>query len=137
MHVIHERCAGIDVHKKTVVVCVLITQANGVVEKQICTFRTMMADLLALDEWLRGQRIEHIAMGSTGVYYEQLSCTFGQVDICVSIIAKRRFKNNTPPCFQSETGHFKLKQGTYSVNGSRLSCRVPSTCLTLLLSRLS
>lgn len=69
MQVIHERCAGIDVHKKTVVVCVLVTQANGVVEKQIRTFATMTADLLALDEWLRGQQIEHIAMESTGVYW--------------------------------------------------------------------
>jgi len=29
MQVIHERCAGIDVHKKTVVVCVLLTQSDG------------------------------------------------------------------------------------------------------------
>ncbi|HEY1351285.1 MAG TPA: IS110 family transposase [Ktedonobacteraceae bacterium] len=69
MQVIYERCAGIDVQKKTVVVCVLITQANGVVEKQIRTFATMTADLLALDEWLRGQQVEYVAMESTGVYW--------------------------------------------------------------------
>ena len=68
MQVIYERCAGIDVHKKTVVVCVLLTQADGTVQKQIRTFGTMTAELLALDEWLRGQQVEHIAMESTGVY---------------------------------------------------------------------
>ena len=52
MQVIYERCAGIDVHKKTVVVCVLVAQADGTLQKQIRTFSTMTADLLALDEWL-------------------------------------------------------------------------------------
>jgi transposase len=72
MQVIHERCAGIDVHKKTVVVCVLVTQADGTVQKHIRTFATMTADLLALDEWLRGQQVEHIAMESTGVYWHPI-----------------------------------------------------------------
>ncbi len=72
MQVIHERCAGIDVHKKTVVVCVLLTQADGTVQKQIRTFATMTADLLALDEWLRGQQVEQLAMESTGVYWHPI-----------------------------------------------------------------
>ena len=67
MQVIYERCAGIDVHKKTVVVCVLMAQADGTLQKQIRTFRTMTADLLALDEWLRSLDIEHLALESTGV----------------------------------------------------------------------
>jgi transposase len=68
MQVIYERCAGIDIHKKTVVVCVLITQADGTLKKQIRTCKTMTADLLALDERLAGQQVEHLAMESTGVY---------------------------------------------------------------------
>ena len=72
MQVIHERCAGIDVHKKTVVVCVLMSQADGTLHKQIRTFATMTADLLALDEWLRGQQVEQIAMESTGVYWHPI-----------------------------------------------------------------
>jgi hypothetical protein len=47
MQVIYERCADIDVHKKTVVVCVLVAQAEGTLQKQIRTFTTMTADLLA------------------------------------------------------------------------------------------
>lgn len=69
MQVTYSRCAGLDVHKKLVVVCVLITQANGGVEKMIRTFSTMTADLLALDEWLRSLQIEHVALESTGVFW--------------------------------------------------------------------
>jgi transposase len=72
MQVIYERCAGIDGHKKTVVVCVLLTQADGTVQKQIRTFTTMTADLLALDEWLRSLHIVHIALESTGVYWHPI-----------------------------------------------------------------
>jgi transposase len=72
MQVIYERCAGIDVHKKTVVVCVLMAQADGTLQKQIRTFRTMTADLLALDEWLRSLDIEHLALESTGVYWHPI-----------------------------------------------------------------
>jgi transposase len=72
MQVIYQRCAGIDVHKKTVVVCVLLTQADGTVQKQTRTFATMTADLLALDEWLRSLHIEHLALESTGVYWHPI-----------------------------------------------------------------
>ena len=54
------------------VVCVLVTQSDGTVQKQIRTFATMTADLLALDEWLRGQQVEQIAMESTGVYWHPI-----------------------------------------------------------------
>jgi transposase len=38
MQVVHERCCGLDVHKKTVVACILITLANGEVQRHIRTF---------------------------------------------------------------------------------------------------
>jgi transposase len=69
MQVIHPRCAGLDVHKKTVVVTSMLTQADGSVEKRTRTFATMTADLLALDDWLKQQAIEVIALESTGVYW--------------------------------------------------------------------
>jgi transposase len=69
MQVIHERCAALDVHKKTVVTTIMITQADGSVQEQTRTSLTMTADLLALDEWLRSHRVEVIAMESTGVFW--------------------------------------------------------------------
>ena len=69
MEVVYSRCAGLDVHKKMVVVCVLITHSDGSIHKEIRTFLTMTADLLVLDEWLRSLQIEHVAIESTGVYW--------------------------------------------------------------------
>lgn len=47
MQVLSSRCCGLDVHQKTVVACVMITQANGKVDKSIRTFATTTAALLA------------------------------------------------------------------------------------------
>ena len=69
MQVIHQRCAGLDVHKKTVVACMLITSPEGRVQKQIRTFSTMTVDLLALADWLGAFDVTHIALESTGVYW--------------------------------------------------------------------
>jgi hypothetical protein len=48
MQVLYARCCGLDVHMKTVIACVMITQANGKVDKSIRTFATTTAALLAL-----------------------------------------------------------------------------------------
>ena len=69
MDVVHARCRGLDVHKKTVVACVLITAGDGAVERQVRTFGTMTADLLVLDDWLSSLGVTHIALESTGVYW--------------------------------------------------------------------
>jgi len=53
MDIFHERCAGFDVHKKTVVVCVRRATPGGEVESQTRTFGTMTADLLELADWLK------------------------------------------------------------------------------------
>lgn len=69
MQVLYERCCGLDVHKKTVVACVLITLPSGEVHKQVRTFATTTADLLALADWLASLQVSHVAMESTGVYW--------------------------------------------------------------------
>jgi transposase len=69
MQLLHERCCGLDVHKKTVVACVLLTAPDGTVQRTLRTFGTMTADLLALDEWLRRLGVTQVAMESTGVYW--------------------------------------------------------------------
>src|SRR5829696_4936230 len=69
MQVVHPRCCGIDVHKRSVVACVLLTEPDGTVRRRISTFGTMTADLLALHDWLSTFGVTHIAMESTGVYW--------------------------------------------------------------------
>jgi transposase len=70
MGIIHDRCAGLDVHKKTVVACVRHVTPEGAVEKQTRTFGTMTADLLELADWLKARGVRHAAMESTGVYWK-------------------------------------------------------------------
>src|SRR5579883_2625635 len=69
MQVVHQRSCGLDVHKKTVVACVLILLASGEVQKHLRTFSTMTADLLALADWLKALQVTHVAMESTGVFW--------------------------------------------------------------------
>jgi transposase len=68
MQTVYERCAGLDVHKKTVVACVLTTGERGRVRKETRTFSTMTRDLEALCAWLRDCQVEQVALESTGVY---------------------------------------------------------------------
>jgi transposase len=69
MRVVYERCAAIDLHKKTAVTTIMITHPDGRVEEHLRTFSTMTSDLLALDDWLRSYGIEVVAMESTGIFW--------------------------------------------------------------------
>jgi transposase len=72
MHVVYERCCGIDVHKKFVVVCLSILTAQGTILKEIRTFTTMTQDLLGMLEWLKQAGCSHAALESTGVYWKSI-----------------------------------------------------------------
>ena len=68
MEVVHAHCAGLDVHKDTVVACVR-HMADGKVTTTIKTFNTATQELLALSDWLSAENATHIAMEATGVYW--------------------------------------------------------------------
>jgi len=72
MDVVYERCCGLDIHKKTVVACVIVPGAKGKPEKTIRTFGTMTDDLLALADWLGAEGVTQVAMESTGVYWKPI-----------------------------------------------------------------
>jgi transposase len=65
-------CAGLDVHKKTVVACIRRVGLDGAVSSQVRTFGTMTAQLLALSDWLEEQGVGQVAMESTGVYWKPI-----------------------------------------------------------------
>lgn len=67
MRVVYERCCGLDVHKKTVVACMITPEG-----KESRTFGTMTADLLELADWLQSKEVGHVAMESTGVYWKPI-----------------------------------------------------------------
>jgi transposase len=66
MEIVVDRACGIDVHKQTVVACIMGTG----IKKEIRTYTTMTNDLLRLKAWLKDSRITHVAMESTGVYWK-------------------------------------------------------------------
>jgi transposase len=72
MDVIYERCCGLDVHKNSVVACLLLSHPQGEPARVIRTFGTMTEDLLALADWLAEKGCTHVAMESTGVYWKPI-----------------------------------------------------------------
>lgn len=65
MHVVYPRCCGMDVHKKNVAACVLLTQDDRREQRLVRTFSTMTADLLACLDGLESLQVEN-AQGSDG-----------------------------------------------------------------------
>jgi len=69
MEVLHPRCAGLDVHKDSVVACVRIA-CEGDVKYEVRTFGTTTTTLEELAAWLRAEGCTHAAMEATGIYWK-------------------------------------------------------------------
>jgi transposase len=69
MEVLHAHCAGLDVHKESVVACVR-HMADSKVTTVVKTFKTTTQELMALSEWLSSEGVTHIGMEATGVYWK-------------------------------------------------------------------
>lgn len=65
-----ERCAGIDVGKKFLVVCLSTGPASGEAQEQTRKFGTVRAELVRLREWLKAEACTHVVMESTGCYWK-------------------------------------------------------------------
>src|SRR5258708_30953471 len=71
MEVIHERCAGLDVHKETVVGCLRVRERCQV-RREVRRWATTTAELLELGDWLRQAGCTHVAVEGTGVYWKRV-----------------------------------------------------------------
>lgn len=69
MRLIYKRCAGLDVHLKTVVACARICD-GALFQQEVRTFRTTVAGLSALSDWLESFGVTHAVMESTGIYWQ-------------------------------------------------------------------
>lgn len=69
MNLVHPRCAGLDVHQKTVVACIRVAVKRKVAQ-EVRTFGTTTSELLALSDWLSLHGCTHVAMESTGIYWK-------------------------------------------------------------------
>jgi Transposase len=69
MEILYRRCAGLDVHEKSVSACIRILKGKNQLEVVEATFPTFTEDLEQLRSWLVKNRIQRVAMESTGVYW--------------------------------------------------------------------
>ena len=69
MDLLHLRCAGIDVHKTQLQVCVRVVEGQSV-HKTVREFGTTTPELLRLREWLEREGVTHVAMEATGTYWK-------------------------------------------------------------------
>lgn len=84
MNVVYEKCAGLDVHKKTVVGCASILDSSGHRHKERQTFCTMTPDLFRLRQWLKDLGVTHVAMESTASYWKPIfNVLEGHVEVLV------------------------------------------------------
>jgi transposase len=70
MDVLHARCCGLDLHKRSLTACRLVPGPSGQTVQEVRTFGTMTTELLALGDWLAAGGVTHVAMESTGVYWK-------------------------------------------------------------------
>ena len=69
-----QRCAGIDVGKKFLAVCVMTGPAKEEAPAEIRKYGTIRAELVRLREWLKGEGCTHVVMESTGCYWKPVLC---------------------------------------------------------------
>jgi len=88
MDVIYSYCCGLDVHKQTIVAC-LITPKG----KEIRTFGTMTESLLQLADWLVANNCTAVAMESTGVYWKPIYNILEATDMEILVVNAQHIKN--------------------------------------------
>jgi transposase len=94
MDAIYRCCAGLDVHLKSVAVCIRRIDEHGNVGSTVRTFKTMTLDLLAMADWLSTEGVTHVAMESTGVYWKPIyNIIEGQFEI---LLVNARHVKNVP-----------------------------------------
>lgn len=92
MEVLYPRCAGLDVHKDTVVACVRLV-AEGTVQTEVRTFDTTTPGLLALADWLTECGCTHVAMEATGVYWKPVWHILSDGDMTLILANAAHVKN--------------------------------------------
>src|SRR5437867_1739323 len=93
MEVLHARCAGLDVHKDTVVACARLA-AGDEVQQEVRSFATTTQGLLSLADWLMALGVTHAAMEATGVYWKPVWHVLESA--CELVLANSAHVRNVP-----------------------------------------
>lgn len=87
MEVLHERCCGLDVHKKSITACIITPEG-----KETKTFFTMTRNLIELTDWIKGKRCTHVGMESTGDYWKPIYNLLELEDMIVLVVNAQHMK---------------------------------------------
>jgi transposase len=99
MEVLYPRCAGLDVHKDTVVAAVRLMTGDGSIRREVETFATTTPGLVALSDWLEGHACPCVAMEATGIYWRpvwQVLAAEGPGESRTLILANAAHVKNVP-----------------------------------------
>ena len=94
MEIMHTHCAGLDVHKDTVVACAR-RAIDGKIVREVRTFKTTTSELMALSQWLISLELSHVAMEATGVYWKPVWNILDDDDL-VLVLANAKHVKNVP-----------------------------------------
>lgn len=92
MEVLHTHCAGLDVHKDSVVACVR-HMVDGKVTTGVKTYKTTTQELMVLSDWLSSQAITHIAMEATGIYWKPVWHILSDGEFALTLANAAHVKN--------------------------------------------
>jgi len=87
VEVVCERCSGLDVHKKTVVACAVMSGG-----KQSRTFSTLTTELLLLGDWFVNCVVTHVAMESSGVFWKPVYNLLEGPELTVLVVNAQHIK---------------------------------------------
>jgi transposase len=87
LEIVREDSAGLDVHKKTVVVAVRTPRV-----REVRTFPTTTGALLEMVDYLEAHGVRHLAMESTGVYWKPVFNLLEGTDMEVLLVNARHMK---------------------------------------------
>lgn len=88
MEVVYTHCCGLDVHKKTVVACIITPEG-----KEIRTFSTMTDDLISMVDWIKNKGCTHVAMESTGSFWKPIYNLLELEEIQTLVVNAKHMKN--------------------------------------------
>jgi len=92
MELLHPHCAGLDLHKETVVACIR-HMVDSKVTTDVKTFKTTTQELMELSDWLSSQGVTHIAMEATGVYWKPVWHILSDGDFSLVLANAAHVKN--------------------------------------------
>ncbi len=91
-----QRACGLDVHKRTVVACLITPGPDGKPHKQLRTFSTVTADLLRLADWVAAAGCTHVAMESTGIFWRPVYNVLEAVGQCELLVVNAQHIKAVP-----------------------------------------